>query len=497
MKAMSAKSDKVNILLVDDQPGKLLTYEAILNSLDENLIKVSSGRDALEQLLKNDIAVILVDVCMPDLDGFQLASMIRDHPRFQKTAIIFISAILLSEMDSLRGYEMGAVDYVPVPVVPELLRAKVKVFSELYRKTRELEALNQQLELRVAERTAALERSTAKLRESEQRRSLALAAGQMGSWDWDATTDNFTWDDGQCHIFGIEPGRLPPTSASFYGFIHPDDLDGFRTEFQKMSEESSAQQFQFRIRHGDGAIRWCLMSAAATFGSDGRLARVSGVTFDITRQHENEQRQSLLAREVDHRAKNALAMVQAVVRMTRANDMNAYMRAVEGRIQALSQAHNLLADSRWQGARIRRLIEEELAPFDHEDRRRFSISGPDIILAPSIAQSLALTLHELTTNAAKYGALSTDGGSLNLSWLISSDGVLSIDWWEQGGPPTVSPQEKGFGTRILFAGVEQQLNGKAEMEWLQEGLRCKLTIPNASASAQEMSGIESRLVAQG
>ncbi len=296
MKPMSAQSDKVNILLVDDQPGKLLTYEAILNSLDENLIKVSSGRDALEQLLKNDIAVILVDVCMPDLDGFQLASMIRDHPRFQKTAIIFISAILLSEMDSLRGYEMGAVDYVPVPVVPELLRAKVRVFSELYRKTRELEALNQQLELRVAERTAALERSTAQLRESEQRRSLALAAGQMGSWDWDATTDNFTWDDGQCRIFGIEPGRLPPTSASFYGFIHPDDLEGFRAEFQKMSRESAAQQFQFRIRHGDGAIRWCLMSAAATFGSDERLARISGVTFDITRQHENEQRQSLLAR---------------------------------------------------------------------------------------------------------------------------------------------------------------------------------------------------------
>src|SRR6478752_9093657 len=164
MKPMSAKSDKVNILLVDDQPGKLLTYEAILNSLDENLIKVSSGRDALEQLLKNDIAVILVDVCMPDLDGFQLASMIRDHPRFQKTAIIFISAILLSEMDSLRGYEMGAVDYVSVPVVPEVLRAKVRVFSELYRKTRELERLNAELERRVADRTAALEASSAELR---------------------------------------------------------------------------------------------------------------------------------------------------------------------------------------------------------------------------------------------------------------------------------------------------------------------------------------------
>ena len=156
-------SEKVNILLVDDQPGKLLTYEAILSGLGENLLKATSGREALEHLLKSDIAVILVDVCMPDLDGFQLAAMIREHPRYQKIAMIFISAIHLSELDRLRGYEMGAVDYVPVPVVPELLRAKVRVFSDLYRKTRDLENLNAELEKRVAERTAELEASTGQL----------------------------------------------------------------------------------------------------------------------------------------------------------------------------------------------------------------------------------------------------------------------------------------------------------------------------------------------
>src|ERR1043165_6295895 len=144
--------DKVNILLVDDQPSKLLSYEVILHDLGENLLKASSGQEALEYLLKSEVAVILVDVCMPDLDGFQLAAMIREHPRFQKTAIIFISAIHLSDMDRLRGYEMGAVDYVPVPVVPEVLRAKVKVFSELYRKTRQLELLNTELEQRDAAR---------------------------------------------------------------------------------------------------------------------------------------------------------------------------------------------------------------------------------------------------------------------------------------------------------------------------------------------------------
>src|ERR1700674_362738 len=151
--------EKVNILLVDDQPAKLLSYEVILREIDENLIRASSGREALEHLLKSEVAVVLMDVCMPELDGFELAAMIRDHPRFQKIAIIFISAIHLTDVDRLHGYEMGAVDYVPVPVVPEVLRAKVKVFAELYRKTRQLEQLNSELERRVADRTAQLESS--------------------------------------------------------------------------------------------------------------------------------------------------------------------------------------------------------------------------------------------------------------------------------------------------------------------------------------------------
>src|ERR1700727_255025 len=139
---------KVNILMVDDQPGKLLTYEAILGELGENLVKATSGREALDCLLKMDIAVVLMDVSMPELDGFQLADMIRQHPRFQKIAIIFISAVHLTDLDRLQGYQRGAMDYISVPVVPELLRAKVSVFADVYRKTRELELLNSELEKR-------------------------------------------------------------------------------------------------------------------------------------------------------------------------------------------------------------------------------------------------------------------------------------------------------------------------------------------------------------
>ena len=173
--------EKVNILLVDDQPGKLLGYEAILSELGENLIKAGSANAALEQLLKNDVAVVLVDVCMPELDGFELAAMIREHPRFQKTAIIFVSAIQVTDLDLLRGYAAGAVDYVPVPVIPDLLRAKVRVFAELYRKTRQLEELNVELERRVAERTAELAQANADLerRVEERTREREAALAQI------------------------------------------------------------------------------------------------------------------------------------------------------------------------------------------------------------------------------------------------------------------------------------------------------------------------------
>src|SRR5215469_1654376 len=154
-------SKAVNLLMVDDQPAKLLSYEAILADLGLNLLRATSAREALDHLLKSEIAIVLMDVSMPEMDGFELAEMIRQHPRYQKTAIIFISAVRLTDLDRLKGYEKGAIDYIPVPVVPEILRAKVSVLADLFRKTHQLEEFNQELEQRVEERTAALEASMA------------------------------------------------------------------------------------------------------------------------------------------------------------------------------------------------------------------------------------------------------------------------------------------------------------------------------------------------
>ena len=175
----AAAQERVNILLVDDQQAKLLSHEVVLAEIGENLLKASSAREAFECLLKNEVAVILIDVCMPDLDGFELATKIREHPRLQNTAIIFVSAVMMSHLDQLRGYRLGGVDCVPVPVVPELLLAKVRVFVELYRKTRQLEQFNAELERRVEQRTAELrkfnEELEARIEERTRERETALA----------------------------------------------------------------------------------------------------------------------------------------------------------------------------------------------------------------------------------------------------------------------------------------------------------------------------------
>ncbi|WFU38966.1 HWE histidine kinase domain-containing protein [Bradyrhizobium sp. CB82] len=466
--------EKVNILLVDDQPAKLLAYEVILKDLGENLVIASSGREALEILLKSEIAVILVDVCMPELDGFELAAMIREHPRFQKIAMIFISAIQVSDIDRLRGYEMGAVDYVPVPVVPEVLRAKIKVFAELYRKTRELERLNQELEDRVRARTAELESSTAKLLESEQRRSMAIAAGKMGSWDWDWINGDWMWDEGQYRIFGVAPETFNVTSASVQALLHPDDVDQFRKAIAEFNTGTRAYEAEFRIQRPDGEVRWCVGTAAATLDGNGRVVRVSGVTVDITERKRAEERQNLLAREVDHRAKNALALAQSIVRLTRADDVKTYVNAVEGRINALARVHTILSLSSWQGAEINKLIEEELAPYSLGGQIR--LSGPEVQLVPATAQTLALALHELFTNSAKYGALSTRSGRLAIGWEVSGE-MLALTWEESGGPLVRQPKARGFGTKSLLASVESQLGGQAQFDWRAEGLLCRLEVP--------------------
>src|SRR5260370_233945 len=222
--------DKVNILMVDDQPGKLLSYEAILADLGENLVKATSAKDALEKLLKMDVAVVLMDVSMPEIDGFELAEMIRQHPRFQKTAVIFVSAVHLTDLDRLKGYEHGAVDYLSVPIVPEVLRAKVRVFAELHRKKLQLERLNNELEERVADRTLELEQKAQALqqlnsdlgRKNQELDAIVQTAPDIiFSRQADGTRDYIS------SRFYEYTGAAPGSAIGFgwLEYLHPDDKE--------------------------------------------------------------------------------------------------------------------------------------------------------------------------------------------------------------------------------------------------------------------------------
>jgi PAS domain S-box-containing protein len=348
------------------------------------------------------------------------------------------------------------------------------VFAELYRKTRQLERLNVELEDRVRARTAELEESHAKLLESEQRRSLAIAAGKMGSWDWDWVNGDWMWDEGQYQILGLDPGKFELTPPNIQALLHPDDVQGLHEAWASFARGAQSYEAEFRIIRPTGEIRWCAATAAASIDTGGRVIRVSGVTVDITERKQAEERQNLLSREVDHRAKNALALAQSIVRLTRGENVKTYVRSVEGRINALARVHTVLSLSSWQGAKIRKLVDEELAPYATGEQ--IKLSGPEIQLEPATAQTVALALHELVTNSAKYGALSTQSGRLSVGW-EDHEGLLRIIWVETGGPLVEKPQSRGFGTRSVIASIESQLGGKAEFDWLPEGLVCRLTVP--------------------
>ena len=281
-----APKEKVNILMVDDQPAKLLSYEVMLGELDENLIKVTSGREALEHLLRTDVAVVLMDVSMPELDGFELASMIRQHPRFQRTAIIFISAVHLTDLDRLKGYSHGAVDYVSVPVVPELLRAKVSIFAELHRKTRQLETLNRELEQRVAERTVELEakaRALLQLNLDLAEKNMELDAivhtapdiifSRQANGSRDYLSDRFY------EYTGAAPGSA--IGDGWWEYVHADDRERSQEHWLECIQSGKNYEVEYRLRGGNGDYRWFRARAVPIRGREGQITKWYGTCSDI------------------------------------------------------------------------------------------------------------------------------------------------------------------------------------------------------------------------
>ena|SRR3989440_5623929 len=210
--------------------------------------------------------------------------------------------------------------------------------------------------------------------------------------------------------------------------------------------------------------------------ASGALVGAVNMLLDVTDRRQSEERLLMLGGEVVHRANNLLAVVQATVRFTQAETVEELKEAIHGRIQALGHAHALLAQSRWSGAELQKLIEDELAPYRCGKDPRARISGPELVLDPKAAQSMAMALHELTTNAAKYGALSARAGKVSIDWSCD-DGRFVFRWAETGGPPVQMPSRRGFGTSVIVGMIRDQLEGDVTFEWRKDGLACEINIP--------------------
>lgn len=469
--ASEIPDETVNILLVDDQHGKLLAYEAILDGLDATLIKATTAEEALAALLKTEIAVILMDVCMPDLDGFELAEMIRNHPRHEKTAVIFISAVRLDTEDLLKGYRTGAVDYVPVPVVPEILRAKVQIFVELYRKSRQLDALNSELEERVRQRTEQLEHSHAMLQQSEERLRLASEAARLGTFEYDQTEQHLQWSPNIAQILHVAVPEHQRFDA-FIDLVHADDREAVRSYFRAANFADTTSELEFRV-NGARGVAWVLARARAFKTNSSGSARVIGTVLDITERKSADSHQQLLMAELDHRVKNILANVAAIARLSSSNavSIDAFASALDGRIHAMSAAHDLLRQSSWTGVDLHELVAGALKPFRSRTDNDIMIEGDRVRLTSKFAQSMALVLHELVTNAVKHGALSAPGGTVSVSWsrALAADGdKIEFAWKERGGPPCAKPIRNGFGLTVIRSAASE-CGGQAEMKLAAEG----------------------------
>lgn len=264
---------------------------------------------------------------------------------------------------------------------------------------------------------------------------------------------------------------------------HPDHVERVTTHFRRQVEAGEPWEDTFPLRGKDGDYRWFLSHAVPIRDGTGKLILWFGTSTDITEQLKTQERLKLLAAEVDHRAKNMLTLVQVIVRQTRAETVQDFVRAVTGRINALARVQTLLAGSRWQGADLRRLVEEELAPFRPVEARRVHLDGPTVTLQPRAAQSFAMALHELATNAAKYGALSVPQGAVTIEWVYDAQGRLALRWTETGGPAIEPPKRNGMGTGVVERSVENGLGGEVRFNWRSEGLVCEITVPTDKVCA--------------
>jgi two-component sensor histidine kinase len=321
-------------------------------------------------------------------------------------------------------------------------------------------------------------------RRAEERFEVASAAMSGFVYEADFLTGRVERTAGVAALLGE---AVPPDLAAWRARIHPEDAERARATMRRLQEDATQDDYtlEYRVRRADGSWAWLWDRGRATRDDGGRLVRLMGGAVDVTARRLAEERQMLLLREVDHRAKNALAVVKAALRLTPRDTPEAFATAVEGRIDALARAQDLLSETSWAGTPLHKVLEGALAPFaDGPGSQRMVLRGPELVLAASAIQPLAMAVHELATNATKYGALSAAQGSLQVEWQLR-DGALRLAWAETGGPTTAPPARRGFGSRVVDTTVRSQLGGSTIWHWAAEGLRLDIALPVARVLAAD------------
>ncbi len=331
----------------------------------------------------------------------------------------------------------------------------------------------------IAEEIAAAER----LIQTERRLQFALAAGRaIGTWEWDVRADIMRTDGRFARMFGIDTkaaGEGMPLEP-FVAAIHEDDRPRIEAAIAAAVESGEEYEEEYRVTTGDGENAWLLARGKCFYDADGKPDRFPGVAVDVTNQRAHLARAQLLADELNHRVKNTLQTVQAIaVHSLRGEDASRYDDFV-ARIQALSALHNLLTESEWEETDLASVLDMALAPYRREEGRgggsRFACAGPFVPLTPQRAQVFSMALHELATNAAKYGALLAPTGSVSVRWSFDENTrQLRLTWQESGGPAVTRPVREGFGTLMLTRILAHDIRGAITIEFPPEGVVCEIT----------------------
>ena len=284
------------------------------------------------------------------------------------------------------------------------------------------------------------------------------------------------WNQGAERIFGYTAEEVVGKPITI--LIPPDRHDEEPSILERIRRGERVEHFETVRMRKHGSRVDISLTISPVKNAEGKIIGASKIARDITERKRSEAQIAILAREAEHRAKNVLATVQATVHLTQSDTPEGLKQAIEGRIQALANVHRLFVESRWEGADLRSLAQEELAAYSPGRETRVQIDGPSVLLEPNAAQAIAVILHELATNAAKYGALSVPNGQIRTEWSHEQNGQLVLRWTEKGGPPVEPPTRRGFGARVMENMVRGQFKGELKFDWHPEGLACEIVLPS-------------------